>query len=227
VWVWNYSDGITRVDVRTGEVSRPITGGSPDAPISGIAVGGGYVWLSHSANGTVTRINMKTQAMEGEPIAVGPKPVGMAFGDKRLYVVNSGDDTISTLYGAGTPSEVLGTPVKIDLELENCFTCIDVHDGVIYVGSAVGVTPIDERYFVVGDLIPLKDSTHFTVGGDSLWVVYPLDNVVSRIDLQTRQPRSEPIKGIGKGVGEIAFADDVLWVSNSTQNTVTRIRPSS
>ncbi|MGH3974496.1 MAG: hypothetical protein ACRDS9_14390, partial [Pseudonocardiaceae bacterium] len=60
-----------------------------------------------------------------------------------------------------------------------------------------------------------------------LWVVYPLDNVIRRVDLQTRQPRGELIEGVGKGVGEIAFADDMLWVSNATQNTVIRIRPSS
>ncbi|MGH8601986.1 MAG: caspase, EACC1-associated type, partial [Gammaproteobacteria bacterium] len=129
VWVWNYSDAITRVDARTGEVSQPIMSGT-DAPISGIAVGGGYVWLSHSTNGTVTRINMQTHAVEGGPIAVGAKPLGMAFGDKFLYVVNSGDNTISTL--DGSTGQVLGTPLKIDLTLENCSTCIDVHDGVIY-----------------------------------------------------------------------------------------------
>ncbi|MGH3885951.1 MAG: caspase, EACC1-associated type [Pseudonocardiaceae bacterium] len=225
VWVWNYSDGITRVDVRTGEVSRPITGGSPDALISGFAVGGGYVWLSHSANGTVTRINMQTQALEGDPIAVGPKPTAMAFGDKLLYVVNSGDNTISTL--DGSTGAVLGIPLKVNQELGRCGACLEVHDGVIYVGTIDDVTPIDERYFIIGEPIPLKGYSHFTASGGSAWVVYPLDNVVRRIDLQTRQPRGEPIKGIGRGTGDIAFADDVLWVSNSKQNTVTEIRPGS
>lgn len=203
VWVWNYIDAITRVDVRTGEVS-PITGGSPDAPISGIAVGGGYVWLSHSANGTVTRINMQTQAREGDPIAVGPKPLAMVFGDKFLYVVNSGDSTISTLNGP--TGEVLGTPLKINQDLTGCSACIDIHDGVIYIATNDGVTPIDERYFIIGEPIPLKGYSHYTIGGGSLWVAYPLDNVIRRIDLSNRQPRGEPIKGIGRGVGEVALS---------------------
>jgi streptogramin lyase len=223
VWVWNYSDAITRVDARTGEVSQPITGGSPDFPITGIAVGGGYVWLSHAANGTVTRINMQTQALEGDPIAVGPKPLAMVFGDKLLYVVNSGDSTISTLNGP--TGEVLGTPLKINQDLTNCSACLDIYDGVIYIATTDGVTPIDERYFIIGEPIPLKGYSHYTVGGGSLWVAYPLDNVIRRIDLSNRQLHGEPIEGIGRGVGEVAFADDGLWVSDATQNTVTRIRP--
>jgi DNA-binding beta-propeller fold protein YncE len=219
VWVWNYTDAITRVDVRTGEVTT-ITGGSADAPISGIAVGGGYVWLSHEKNGTVTRINMQNRALEGDPIAVGSKPIAMAFGNKFLYVVNSGDNTISTL--DGSTGQALGIPLKIDRQLGG----INVYDDVIYVGTTDSVTQIDERSFVIGEPIPLKGGSFFNVAGDSIWVTYPLDNVFSRIDLQSRQRHGEPIKGIGKDVGDFAFADNMLWVSNPKQNTVTRIRPS-
>jgi streptogramin lyase len=220
VWVWHYSDSITRVDARTGQVSEPIARG---AKIDGIAIGGGYVWLSHSADGTVTRVNTQTQAVEGGPIAVGSKPLAMAFGDKVLYVVNSGDNTISTL--DGSTGEVRRAS-KVNLELGNCSACIEVRDGVIYIVTIDNVIPIDERYFLIGEPIPLKGYSHFTASGGSAWVVYPLDNVIRRIDLQTRQPRGEPIKGIGRGVGDIAFADGVLWVANAKQNTVTQIRSS-
>lgn len=77
-----------------------------------------------------------------------------------------------------------------------------------------------------GEPIPLKRDSTVAVGGGSLWVAYPLDNIVDRIDLQTRQSHGEPIKGIGRGIEEIVFADNVLWVADAKQNTVTRIRPS-
>lgn len=38
--------------------------------------------------------------MEGDPITVDAKPTAMAFDDKILYVVNSGDNTISLLNGS-------------------------------------------------------------------------------------------------------------------------------
>lgn len=233
VWVWNYTDAITRVDVRTGEVSQPITGGSPDAPISGIEVGSGYVWLSHESNGTITRINMQTQTQEGDPIAVGTKPTQMAlaFGDNFLYVVNSEDNTISALYGP--TGEVVGTPLKINQKLGG----IGVYDGVIYVWSTddrthlplpdESIIPIDERSFVIGEPISIKGGSFFAIAGGSGWIPYPLDNVLRRIDLPAGQPHGEPIKGIGKDVGDIEFADNVLWVSNPRQNTVIQIRPSS
>jgi hypothetical protein len=230
VWVWNYVDAITRVDAHTGEVSQPITGGSPDAPISAIDVGNGYVWLSHE-NGTITRINMQTQALEGDPIAVGPKPTRIAFGDNRLYVVNSEDNTISTL--DGSTGKALGTPLKINQKLGG----ILVYDGVIYVWSTddrtqlplpdQSVIPIDEQSFVIGKPISLNGGSSFAVGAGSGWVAYPFDNVLRRIDLQTGQPQGEPITDIGKEVGDMEFADNMLWVSNLKENTVTQIRPSS
>ncbi|MGH3926640.1 MAG: hypothetical protein ACRDTT_27895, partial [Pseudonocardiaceae bacterium] len=195
-----------------------------------IAVGSGYVWLSHESNDTITRINMETQALEGDPIAVGPKPMRIAFGDNRLYVVNSEDNTISALYGP--TGETLGTPLKINQKLGG----IGVYDGVIYVWSTddrthlplpdESVIPIDERSFVIGEPISLKGGSSFAVGASSGWIPYPLDNVLRRIDLQTGQPHGEPIKDIGKDIGDIQFADNVLWVSNSKQNTLIQIRPS-
>lgn len=42
----------------------------------------------------------RPQKVEGDPITVDAKPTAMAFDDKILYVVNSGDNTISLLNGS-------------------------------------------------------------------------------------------------------------------------------
>jgi len=52
---------------------------------------------------------------------------------------------------------------------------------------------------------------------------YPLDNVVRCIDLKTRKPRGDAIKGVGKGANDMDFGDGVLWVANTKSNSVTRI----
>jgi hypothetical protein len=83
VWVWNYTDAVTRIDIATGEVSRPISTG--DVEISNIAKGDGYLWLSHTAANTVTRLNMTTQAVEVDPIPVPGGPVAMALGNRVMY----------------------------------------------------------------------------------------------------------------------------------------------
>jgi DNA-binding beta-propeller fold protein YncE len=218
VWVWNYSDSVTRVDIATGQVSDPLLAGP--ATISGIAVGGGYVWLSHEAEGTVTRLNMTTQQVEGEPVKVGAKPISMAFSDGLLYVVNTADRTISTI--DGVTGQVLGTPLAVD-QAEGG---IEVRDGVIYLGTVDDVTPVDERSFVVGTPIPLKGGSLFAIGDGAAWVAYPFENEIRRIDLQTRAPRGDPIRGVGKGAGDLHVGDDgTVWVTNAENSTVVRIDP--
>ena len=214
VWVWNYTDAITRVDASTGRKSDPIDAG-PN--IDSIAVGGGYVWLSHSKDGTVTRINMKTRKLEGGPIEVGRKPVSMAYGDRGLCVVNSGDNTILKL--DGTTGKPLGDPLKLDQELGG----IAVEDGVIYVGTTDDVTQIDEQSFTVGEPIALKGGSIFALGEGSMWVGYPLTNEVRRFSVDSRKQQGKPIKGVSKGANDIVVGEGALWVANTKDNSVTKV----
>ncbi len=214
VWVWNYTDAITRVDASSGKKSDPIDAG-PN--IDSIAVGGGYVWLSHSKDGTVTRINMKTRKLEGGPIEVGRKPVSMAYGDRGLYVVNSGDKTILKL--DGTTGKPLGDPLKLDQELGG----IAVEDGVIYVGTTDDVTQIDEQSFTVGEPIALKGGSIFALGEGSMWVGYPLTNEVRRFSVDSRKQQGKPIKGVSKGANDIVVGEGALWVANTKDNSVTKV----
>jgi DNA-binding beta-propeller fold protein YncE len=218
VWVWNYADALTRVDIATGEVSDPVTAGS--ATISGIAVGDGYVWVSHETEGTVTRINTQTRAVEGEPVRVGAKPVSMVVDGGVVYVVNTADRTISTLAAdTGLP---FGTPLAVD----GAEGGILADDGVLYVGTVDDVTPVDRRSLIVGTPIPVKGGSLFAVHQGAAWITYPLENELRRIDLTTREARGVPVPGIGKGVGDIHIDDEgVVWVTDAEADTVTRVRP--
>jgi DNA-binding beta-propeller fold protein YncE len=60
VWVRNFPDAITRVDIATGRVDAPIP---VRRRIDGITAGGGSLWLSHSDSGTVSRIDMQSHAV--------------------------------------------------------------------------------------------------------------------------------------------------------------------
>jgi hypothetical protein len=215
VWVWNYRDAITRVDVASGKTSDPINAGST---IDSIAVGGGYVWLSHAKDGTVTRINEKTQKLEGGPIKVGRKPISMAWGDQALYVVNTGDSTIDKIEQTG---KIFTDPLKVNAQLGG----IEVVDGVMYVGTTGDVTPIDEQSYTIGTPIPLKGGSIFAIGDGSMWVAYPLDNEIRRFSTTTRKLQGGPITGTSKGANDFDYGEGALWVANTKQNSVTRIRP--
>jgi serine/threonine-protein kinase len=215
VWVSNYSDAVTRVDIATQRVSDPIAAGPGD--ISGIAVGGGYVWLSHTSENTVTRIDTRTQALIGEPIKVGAAPGGMGFGNEFLYVANTGDKSITTI---GTTGTVLGEPLKLNAEPRG----MEVKDGTIYVGSPDLVTPVDERTFAVGEPIPLTGWSIAIAGTDGMWVLFPLSNELRWLDLKGEESKGSAVTGIGKGINDMELLDDTLWLTDGPNNVVRRVK---
>jgi hypothetical protein len=222
VWVRNFPDAVTRVDAASGQVDQPV---DVRRPIDAIAAGGGFLWLSHSDTDSVSRINLLTHAVEGGPSKVGGKPVGLAWGDRRLgerrlFVVDTADHTLTTVDGAS--AKALDPPLALDGDLGR----IEEYQGVLYVGTGTGVIPVDERSKVVGDQIPLKGGSLFAPDAQGLWVAYPLQNELRRVDLQGAETRGTPLTGVGRGTGDMIVVDGVLWVTNSDDSTVTRIQVS-
>ena len=219
VWVNNYNDSVTRVEVATGQVSAPIATGP--GLVTSIAAGGGYVWLSHMAEGTVSRVNTATLQVEGVPTRVGNAPGTMAFSDGTLYVLNTADQSMSAL--DGVTGAVLGSPLPLNRQIGG----IEFNDGVIYILGQDGVIRVDARTFAVDGLIPLQGHGVVTANDGEMWVAYPLDNVVRRFRLDTRAPDGE-IKSLGRGVREMVYdpANKALWVANEEQSSVIRIEVS-
>ena len=217
MWVWNYSDGVTRIDVATGAVGEAITpNGTGD--ITGMAAGGGYLWLSHSSSNSVSRIDLATGAPTGTPTAVGTAPTGLAFGARSLFVVNDGDRTLSVVDG-GTGA-VSGDPIA----LGDAPGGVAVEDGTIYVGTTGDVTPIDEASLVVDDPIPLKGGSLFLAGSGGIWVAFPLADELRWFDLQGQESRGGPVTGVGKGVGDLDLYDGRIWLSDTAAGTVVRVQ---
>jgi DNA-binding beta-propeller fold protein YncE len=218
VWVWNFSDAVTRVDIATGAVGDAIAGGG--TTIDGLAVGAGYLWMSHASDGTVTRLDLTTRTVVGDPIRAGSAPTALAFGKRSLYVVDNKDRTITTISVDG---KVLGEPLKLDDDLGG----IAVESGTIYVGSTGDVTPIDEASFVVGEPIPLKGGSLFAPDDDGIWVAFPLVNELRRFDLQGKESHGGPVTGVGKGIGDLGLLDGTLWLTDGPGNAVLRVTTGS
>jgi serine/threonine-protein kinase len=217
VWVWNYSDAVTPVDIATGEVGDPVSANGT-GNITGTAVGGGYLWLSHSSSNSVSRIDLTTKQPTGTPTTVGAAPVGMAFGDRLLYVSNSGEKTISVL--DGSTGAVRGDPIVLTEEPAG----IAVKERTIFVGTTGDVTPIDEGSSVVGDPIPLKGGSYFLADSGGIWVSFPLDDQLRWFDLKGQETRGTPVVGVGKGVGDLVLHDGGVWISDTANNTVVHVR---
>lgn len=215
VWVLNYSDSVTRVDITSESVGDPIVVGP--GVISAIAAGKGYVWLSNSEQNTVLRIDPETQQLTGEPIKVGLQPKSLIVGADFVYVLNQGDQTISTVDTTGP----VGDPLQLDGELFG----IEFLDGTLYVFGRDNMTPIDEATFAVGKPVPLMGACCATAGHDGIWAAFPVTDELRRFDLNGMESKGSAIQGIGKGAGEVLVFDGTVWLTDTEDNEVQRVTP--
>jgi YVTN family beta-propeller protein len=96
LWIAGINGQIARVDPATGEVEATVLGGgvgvdcntepcTSDLGTLGIAAGGGIVWVTNKANGSISRVLISgTSAIE--PIDIGQTPTGVALGYGSVWV---------------------------------------------------------------------------------------------------------------------------------------------
>ena len=105
-FVWVVSEpgnSVTRIAARSGTVLPPIhVGNGPSA----IAVGGDFVWVANSLDGTVSRIDPRHGLREGDPGGEGP--VGVAANDGAVWVSGGRTGTLSRIdrHGGSVEREV-------------------------------------------------------------------------------------------------------------------------
>ncbi|MDD7964846.1 protein kinase domain-containing protein [Actinomycetospora lemnae] len=226
VWVNNWTDSVTRVDIATGAVTTVYT--NQPAAISSIAAGDGFLWISHRDANVVTRIDMARQAADPTPpFPVGRAPMAMVYANHRLYVANSGDRSLSVLTPDG--QSVVGGPLTFSSDVGG----MEIDGGTLYVvlgdvnapADQVRFTmrPIDTATLTVGPQIDLGAASWFDVGRGVGWAAFPFTNDIRRIDLATGAPSGDPITGIGANIGAMQVVSDDLWVTNVHDNTATRV----
>jgi DNA-binding beta-propeller fold protein YncE len=213
VWVWNYTDAVTRVDMDTEEVSDPIAT-SPD--IGGIAAGDGVVWLTHINDHTVTRLDGNTGALIGEPIKVGAKPGQIAVGDTIALVINEGDKNISVLNNDGT----VQTTLKVDDDPGG----IEFVDDTFYLLSSSNLTPVDERTLTVGVPVSLQGAYSATAGDGGVFAAYPVTDELRWFDLTGNETKGTALTGVAEEVSELVYIDGTLWLVDGPDGEALRVK---
>jgi class 3 adenylate cyclase/streptogramin lyase len=87
---------VLKVDPRTGEIAGEATTRFVGREI---AFGEGYVWVTHTSDDRITKIDPRT--LEAVTITVGNAPVAVAAGEGAAWVANSEDDTLSKVDPSG------------------------------------------------------------------------------------------------------------------------------
>ena len=88
VWVAPSTGLLTRLDARSGRITRQL---DPNASPAGIAIGEDAVWLTDTEAGNVVRVDRTGLS---RPIPVGNAPTAITVGGGGVWAVDSPDDTV-------------------------------------------------------------------------------------------------------------------------------------
>ena len=220
VWVTTPdSDSVTRIDIGSHVKQTIPVGADP----SGIAIGGGFVWVANGLEGTVSKIDPNANAGGGgvvDTIPVGNGPAGVAFGNGRVWVANATDRTVSEIVsGSRTPLPAIPVGAGAD--------AIAAGFGFVWVlsESGEGVTRIDARSGVVLPPISVGNApTAIATGAGAVWVANGGDATVSRIDLRTSAVTVIPVSD---GPSGVAAGRRAVWVSDEHDGRLYRIDPAA
>jgi YVTN family beta-propeller protein len=152
-------------------------------------------------------------------IAVGSRPLAIAFGDDSAWVANSGDGTVSRINPA---TNTVVAIIRVGTDPQG----VKDTGGQVWVANAGDdtVTEIDAATDRVLRTIRVGGTPEgVAFGRGSIWVTNASDNSVSRID--PTLGRVVDTVTVGPGPVAATFGIGGVWVANVGNNTLSRIDP--
>ena len=198
-----------------GRAGNPVTVGSP----SGLAYGDGSVWVVSSTEGTLSRIDPATRAVQQIP--VGSAPGAVTVTRDNVWVANTGDGTVSRINTAvNAVVQVIpvgNLPVAIASGPSGVWVANEGDDTVDRIDPATGN---------VTRTVPAGGRPDgIAAGPDAVWVANGEDGTVTRIDPASGQPSGPTY--VGSGPEGIAVTPAAVWVANSLDQTVSKLDPAT
>jgi YVTN family beta-propeller protein len=208
-------NSVAVIDAATTRLMADIPVGT--GPTS-VALGGGAVWVTNTADQTVDRIDLGTGSVR-QTVRVGDGPSGITFGLGAVWVANGLAGEISRI--DAKTNEVVQT-----VRVGNSPTAVAFGAGAVWVANADDrtVSKLNPANGHVDATIPVDVAARgITVLGGAVWLSDPLGNAVVRLD-----PRTKAVTGrvsVGSAPTAIASGFGAVWVANNLDGTVSRIDP--
>ena len=205
------------IDIDRAEVVGAVRVG---ARPGGIAVGGGFVWVTNSGSDTISQIDLATRAVVNT-IDVGRQPAGIAFAEGSIWVANSGDGTVSRI-------NVTAGRVVDSIAVGNGPTAITAGAGGIWVANATDSTVVrlDPRSGERGSPIGVAAGPRALAIDDSgVWVASQDGGAVTRIDPLVGGVVADPVP-LASRPSALAVGAGSVWVAGA-DGTVARVDPGS
>jgi ABC-type transport system substrate-binding protein/class 3 adenylate cyclase/streptogramin lyase len=222
-WVANTADdSVSRIDLRTGNVSQIQVGGGPVGVVGVVGVGGGgAVWVTNGLDGTVSRIALGANPKVVQRVHVGDGPLGIAYGDGAVWVANSVDGTVSKIDAVSGKREwtrpaVLGASA-VAFGFDRVWVVSPSTGQVVALEPNTGAP--------IGNPIPVGgDPEAIAAGSKAVWVANRATGNVSRIDPFLTPAQVSDLITVGSAPSAIAAGDgDTAWVADAGDGTVEQI----
>jgi YVTN family beta-propeller protein len=224
VWVGNLDDRtLTKIDSkqRTSSGTFPLANRTP----TGIAVGGGSVWVAHGSLGKLAQVDSEFGQV-AETIDIAGEAVNASNG-----AVTVGEGSVWAVFADSTVARVdLATVAVAGRTFAGSAPAgVVVQSGYVWVVNSESATV--QRYqpstFEEGPLgTPTsvgQRPTAIAAGEGAVWVANTGANTVTRIDPGT-PPTTEAIR-VGDKPAAITVGGGAVWVANGGDGTVSRIDP--
>jgi YVTN family beta-propeller protein len=224
LWVANFGERtVQRIDPETNTVLRT-EGGITGNP-TGIAVGGGFVWVTNGFAGTVIKVDPTTQATTSIEVGTGAK--GVAFGEDALWVVNNQDNTLSRIDPSSEAVTVVEIATFAEEGQETGPAAVAVGAGSVWVSNSLGhsVWRFDPTNLEADPVrINLQGNPgNLTFGEGAVWVTNPDQDSIVRINPAENGQVTIPCT-CNNPVG-ISAGGGAVWVASSLDGKLTRIDP--
>ena len=214
VWVSSLNRStVSRIDARTGEVVASL--GLPSKDAEGLAVGGGYLWITSPAvirgEGveTVSRVDLRSHKVLSR-IRVGKTPIFNTFGEGALWVANYDDDTLSVVGAGSRGAQTI--PLGSDcgpLGVSTGFGSVWV---VCYWKRQLVRIDAGRRRIVAR--IPIGEGPlAVSAGAGAVWVTNRDSRTVQRIDARTNKVVAAIRLGAPLSPSGIATQNGGVWVT--------------
>lgn len=191
-----------------------------------VAVGGGLVWVSYTAERTITRIDPLTQQTRGEPIRLPFEPGHLAYGEGSIWVCKR-DYTALVRIDPQTYQIIASIDLRsFQMPIEE-HLWVAVGSGAVWLTNQTTVLQIDPATnTIVGEpIVAGEEIIAIAIGEGSFWSGSHDDGIVTRID-----PASHTVIArieVGFSVHGLAIADGRAWVLDEHGFAVVELNPVS
>ena len=233
VWAASGDGTVTRLDPGQGEITE-LDRAVPQP--GGIAVGGGSIWVTSSAEDSVYRFDAATGKPSGE-IEVGAFPTDVVADESSVWVANTEDGTVTRIDPASgeadPPAEVASQQVLALALGEDGLWVAGTDDERAETIEVGRLDPESEELDDIATEIDAGIPVDLAAGEGGVWATLlgglsaPGTNPPGRvavIDPATGEAATDPVR-VGARPSGVAVGEGAVWVANAGDGTLTRIDP--